>query len=169
MILLYYKHKGECVMPKTCKNCNYKKQYDSYCKEQSIQNNIEKSKDEILKELQKNKIDYSQKPSEDVIRYCKEVKKGLETQNSSYRKLLYIIHGIFLVICIAICIFTVVCSMKEKNYENLVVIIPFLLFIVAEILLIIDARKKDEQQAYNSIMAIVAVISLILAVIGLLR
>ena len=69
----------------------------------------------------------------------------------------------------AICIFTVVCSMKEKNYENLVVIIPFLLFIVAEILLIIDARKKDEQQAYNSIMAIVAVISLILAVIGLLR
>lgn len=156
-------------MPKTCKDCNYKKRYDSYCKEQSIQKNIEKSKDEILKELQKNKIDYSQKPSEDVIRYCKEIKKGLEAQNSSYRKLLYIIHGIFLVVCMAICIFTVVFSMKKNNYENLVVIMPFLLFIVAEIMLIIDARKKDEQQAYNSIMAIVAVISLILAVIGLLR
>lgn len=157
------------TMSKKCKKCKYKKQYILYCKEQKIQDNIEKSKNEILSELKEINIDYSQLPSDNVINYCKDIKGKLEAKDNMYKKLLYVMHIISLVFCIAMIIFAVKYSISQSKYGNLVVLLPFVCFVLAEIISISNLKEKSEQDAYNSIMAMIAFVSLLLAIIGLFK
>lgn len=151
-------------MQKKCKKCKYKLQFDCYCNNQKLAEQIEKDKIEIIKEVDNCKKKYSKEISEEEIEYWKELKKQIEPQNNTYRKLSEIIHVIICIFSSIIIISAFIYAFANKEPSTLVVTIPFALFIWAMILAIREMKHRTEQDAYNWIMALVAFASLFFAI-----
>lgn len=154
-------------MQKDCKKCKYRLQYKVYCKDQELKKQMQKDKLEILNEIKKNKIDYSDEPSEDMVKYCKSVKQKIENTDNTYRKILKFIYGIVLVGCIFMIITPIYFAIKDKQWNFLVVPIPFSIFLVAFFILRCEVKEKTDQDAFNSLMALISLTSLVLAILSM--
>ncbi len=154
-------------MPKNCKECKYKLQHDFLCREKDLQKKIEETQIEILDEVKKSKTDYSQKPTDAEIAYWRKIQKELETKNDTYRILLKTIHIIVCLFCIIMIVASMVYAISLKEYNMLVVALPFLLFLLAAFISIYKVKEKTEQDAYNSIMALISLTSLVLAILSM--
>ena len=152
-------------MPKNCKECKYKLQYDYYCKEKNLINEIKKNKEEIVNEINNCRNYYSDEISEEEIRYWKKLKQQLESKDNTYRTLSKIIHTIVLICSVAMIGIIIVYSIYNKIWTSLFTIIPFLLLIIAMKLALCTTKDMTEQDAYNWIMAIVSFSSLIIAIL----
>lgn len=156
-------------MPKNCKECKYKLQYDYYCKEKELVERMEKDKAEIISEINNCKKYYSHEISEEEIEYWKKIKRQLEPKDSTYRKLSKRIHDLVLIISSLILLIIIIYAIKNEMYIAFLAIIPFVLLIIAMILAKRAMRDATEQDAYNWIMALVSFTSLILAFYGMSR
>lgn len=152
-------------MPKNCKECKYKLQYDYYCKEKELVERMEKDKTEIISEINNCKKYYSHEISEEEIEYWKKLKQQLESKDNTYRTLSKIIHTIVLICSIVMIVIIIAYSIYNKIWTSLFTIIPFLLLIIAMKLALCTTKDMTEQDAYNWIMAIVSFSSLIIAIL----
>lgn len=152
-------------MPKNCKECKYKLQYDYYCKEKELVERMEKDKTEIISEINNCKKYYSHEISEEEIEYWKKLKQQLESKDNTYRTLSKIIHTIVLICSIVMIGIIIAYSIYNKIWTSLFTIIPFLLLIIAMKLALCTTKDMTEQDAYNWIMAIVSFSSLIIAIL----
>lgn len=152
-------------MPKNCKECKYKLQYDYYCKEKELVERMEKDKTEIISEINNCKKYYSHEISEEEIEYWKKLKQQLESKDNTYRTLSKIIHTIVLICSIVMIGIIITYSIYNKIWTSLFTIIPFLLLIIAMKLALCTTKDMTEQDAYNWIMAIVSFSSLIIAIL----
>lgn len=152
-------------MPKNCKECKYKLQYDYYCKEKELVERMEKDKTEIISEINNCKKYYSHEISEEEIEYWKKLKQQLESKDNTYRTLSKIIHTIVLICSIVMIGIIIAYSICNKIWTSLFTIIPFLLLIIAMKLALCTTKDMTEQDAYNWIMAIVSFSSLIIAIL----
>ena len=153
-------------MPKNCKECKYKLQYDYYCKEKELVERMEKDKTEIISEINNCKKYYSHEISEEEIEYWKKIKRQLESKDSTYRKLSKKIHNGVLFCSIFMIVVITGYAIMNEMYIALLAIIPFALLIIAMILAKRAMRDATEQDAYNWVMALVSFTSLILAFYG---
>ena len=152
-------------MPKNCKECKYKLQYDYYCKKKNLINEIKKDKEEIVNEINNCKNYYPDEISEEEIRYWKKLKQQLESKDNTYRMLSKIIHIIILICSVIMIGIIIIYSIYNKAWTSLFTIIPFLLLIIAMKLALRTTQDMTEQDAYNWIMAIVSFSSLIIAIL----
>lgn len=156
-------------MPRTCKECKYKLQYELYCKDQELKKQMQKDKLEILNEIKKNKIDYSNEPSEDMVKYCKSVKQKIENTDNTYRKILKFIYSIVLILCLFMIIVPIFFAIKDKQWSFLVVPIPFSIFSGSFLYFRYKVKEKTDQDAFNSLMGLISFTSLVLAIFSMFR
>lgn len=128
---------------------------------------LEASNEKIINEIKKNEIDFQEEPEKKVIEYAKKINLAINN-GERYKPILKIIHVFAFAIMILLMIAIVVCAIDERNLSVLLVELPVLCFAAAEGVAIFSVKDKTDQEAYNSIMALIAVVSLLISLFSLL-